>query len=120
MFLIILFLYNPDLLEELLKEWDKEGVEGATVQFSTGMERILQKHGIRDDIPLIPSLDDFYKAPETISRTVFAVIKEESMIDKILAATQRVTGDLNVPGSGVLVAVPVFKVYGIDNQGKRK
>ncbi|MBK9600573.1 MAG: hypothetical protein IPO36_01830 [Anaerolineales bacterium] len=63
MYLIILFLYNPDLLEEVLKEWEEAGVENATVQFSTGMERVIQKQGIRDDIPLIPSLDDFYEAP---------------------------------------------------------
>ncbi len=37
MYLIILFLYNPDLLEEVLKEWEEAGVENATVQFSTGM-----------------------------------------------------------------------------------
>ncbi|MBE0670333.1 MAG: hypothetical protein IH588_07080 [Anaerolineales bacterium] len=120
MYLIILFLYNPDLLEELLKEWDNEGVEGATIQFSTGMERILQKHGLRDDIPLIPSLDDFYEAPETVSRTIFTVVKEESMIEKILNATQRITGDLNNDETGVLVAVPVLKAYGINKQGKRK
>ena len=120
MYLIILFLYNPDLLEELLEEWNGAGVDGATVQFSTGMERILQKQGMRDDIPLIPSLDDFYEAPETVSRTIFVVIKEEAMIEKILDATQRVTGDLNTPGSGVLLAMPVFKAYGIEKQGKTK
>ncbi len=120
MYLIILFLYNPDLLEELLKEWEGEGVEGATVQFSTGMERILQKQGIRDDIPLIPSLDDFYEAPETVSRTVFVVIKEEAMIENIRAATERVTGDLNNIGTGVLLALPVFKAFGIDKQGESK
>lgn len=120
MYLIVLFLYNPDLLEELLLSWSEEGVDGATVLFSTGMERLLQKQGIRDDLPLIPSLDDFYEAPETISRTIFAVIKEEAMIEKILAATQRVTGDLNIPGVGVLLVMPVFKAYGIDMQGKTK
>ena len=73
MYLIILFLYNPDLLEELLKEWGEEGVDGATSPSALGMERILQKQGIRDDIPLIPSLDDFYEAPETVSRTIFAI-----------------------------------------------
>lgn len=120
MYLVVLFLYNPDLLEELLKEWSEAGVEGATVQFSTGMERIIQKQGLRDDIPLIPSLDDFYEAPETISRTIFTAVKEEAMIDKILAATQRITGDLNNEKTGVLLVLPILKAYGIDKQGKRK
>jgi hypothetical protein len=120
MYLVILFLYNPDLLEELLKSWDDEGVDGATVQFSTGMERILQKQGIRDDIPLIPSLDDFYEPPETVGRTIFVVIKEEALIERVLTATQRVTGDLNTPGTGVLLVMPVLKAYGIDKQGRKK
>jgi hypothetical protein len=120
MYLIILFLYNPDLLEEVLKEWDEAGVESATVQFSTGMERVIQKQGIRDDIPLIPSLDDFYEAPETVSRTIFTAVKEEAMIDKILAATQRITGDLNNEKTGVMLVLPVLKAYGIDKQGKSK
>ena len=114
MYLIILFLYNPDLLEEVLKEWEEAGVESATVQFSTGMERVIQKQGIRDDIPLIPSLDDFYEAPETVSRTIFTAIKEEAMIDKILAATQRITGDLNNDKTGLMLVLPIFKAYGID------
>ena len=108
MYLIILFLYNPDLLEEVLKEWEEAGVENATVQ------------GIRDDIPLIPSLDDFYEAPETVSRTIFTAVKEEAMIDKILAATQRITGDLNNEKTGVMLVLPVLKAYGIDKQGKSK
>ena len=120
MYLIILFLYNPDLLEELLQEWKEAGVDGATVQFSTGMERILEQHGIRDDIPLIPSLDDFYEPPETVGRTIFVVIKEEAIIEKILEATQSVVGDLNSPGTGVLLVIPILKAYGIDKQGKSK
>ena len=115
MYLIILFLYNPDLLEEVLKEWEEAGVENATVQFSTGMERVIQKQGIRDDIPLIPSLDDFYEAPETVSRTIFTAVKEEAMI-----ATQRITGDLNNEKTGVMLVLPVLKAYGIDKQGKSK
>ncbi len=115
MYLVILFLYNPDLLEEVLKEWDDAGVNGATVQFSTGMERILQKQGIRDDIPLIPSLDDFYEAPETVSRTIFTVVKEEAMIEKILAATQRITGDLNTPALVYFWRCPCLKHMALIN-----
>ena len=67
-----------------------------------------------------PSLDDFYEAPETVSRTIFTAVKEEAMIDKILAATQRITGDLNNEKTGVMLVLPVLKAYGIDKQGKSK
>jgi hypothetical protein len=35
-----------------------------------GMERLRQIEGLRDDIPLIPAPDDFYKAQETVSRAI--------------------------------------------------
>ena len=43
MYLVTFVLHDPDLLEELLDEWNKAGVEGATVLFSSGMGRMRQK-----------------------------------------------------------------------------
>ena len=120
MYLIILFLHNPDLLEELMEAWDQEGVNGATILFSVGMGKFLEKQGLRDDIPLIPSLEDFYEASETLSRTIFATVKEETLIDKIVAATQRVMGDLNQPENGMLLVMPVLKSYGFYKTGRTK
>lgn len=114
MYLIIFILHNPDLLEELMHAWDSAGVTGATVLFSTGMERLRQQKGIRDDIPLIPSLDDFYEAPESMSRTIMTAVKSEAMIDKVVAITQGLVGDLNNPDSGLLLVMPIARAYGLD------
>jgi hypothetical protein len=118
MYLILLILHDPDLLEEVVKAWQEQGVSGATILFSTGMGRISQMTGVRDDIPLLPSLDDFYEAPQTLSRTIFTIVREESMIEKIHAATQRVVGDLNKPDTGLLVVLPVLKAYGLISKRK--
>lgn len=120
MYLIILFLHNPDLLEELMEAWDKEGVNGATITFSVGMGQFLEKLGMRDDIPLIPSLEDFFEAQEKLSRTIFAVIQDEAMIDGIVAATQRVMGDLDQPDTGMLLVLPVWKAFGLYKTGRSK
>jgi len=120
MYLIIVFLHNPDLLEELMEAWDQEGVNGATILFSVGMGQFLEKLGLRDDIPLIPSLGDFYESSEKLSRTIFATIKEEELIDKIVTATQRVMGDLNMPETGMLLVLPVIKAYGLYKTGRTK
>ena len=120
MYLIILFLHNPDLLGELMEAWDQEGVNGATILFSVGMGQFLEKLGLRDDIPLIPSLEDFYEASEKLSRTIMATVKEEALIDRIVAATQRVMGDLNKPETGMLLVLPVLKAYGLYKTGRTK
>jgi hypothetical protein len=120
MYLIIVFLHNPDLLKELMEAWDQEGVNGATILFSVGMGKFLEKLGLRDDIPLIPSLEDFYEASEKLSRTIFATIKDEALIDRIVAATQRVMGDLDMPETGMLLVLPVLKSYGLFKTGRTK
>lgn len=114
MFFILFIMHNPDLLEDLLKEWEAAGVHRATVLFSTGMRRLRQKEGMRDDIPLMPSLDNFYEAPQTFSRTIFTTAKDESMIDKILAATERVVGDLSNHETGVMLILPVIRAHGLE------
>ena len=119
MFLVTFVLYNPDLLEDLMRSWNKIGVDGATIFFSSDMGMYLQKQVMRDDIPLIPSLDDFYEASQTLSRTIFTVVKEEEMIDKILSVTQDLVGDLNKAETGFFLITPVIRAYGLE-KGKKK
>ncbi|MFN8400581.1 MAG: P-II family nitrogen regulator [Anaerolineales bacterium] len=119
MYLVTLVLHDPDLLEELLDAWTKAGVEGATVLFSSGMGRFRQKQGMRDDLPLIPSLDDFYEAPQTLNRTVFTVVNDDAMVDKILDVTQKLVGDLSQPDTGVMIVTPVARAYGLDPTDKK-
>lgn len=118
MHFILFIMHNPDLLEELIKAWEETGVQRATVLFSTGMRRLRKKEGMRDDIPLIPSLGSFYEIPQTFSRTIFTTVKDEAMIDAILAATQRVVGDLSEHETGVFLVLPVVRAYGLE-KGKK-
>lgn len=113
MFFILFVMHNPDLLEELIREWETVGVHRATVLFSTGMRRLRQE-GLRDDIPLMPSLESFYQMSQTFSRTIFTTAEDESMIEDILAATQRVVGDLRNHETGVFLVLPVIKAYGLE------
>ncbi|MCL4268690.1 MAG: hypothetical protein KJZ72_04065 [Anaerolineales bacterium] len=120
MYLVTFVLHDPDLLEELLALWEKAGVDGATVLFSSGMGRMRQKQAIRDDIPLIPSLDDFYEAPQTLNRTIFTVANDDAMVDRILAVTEKLVGDLKNPDTGVMIVTPVVRAYGLEPAAPKK
>jgi len=112
MYLILLVIDDPDQLEDLLIAWEEAGVPSATVLFSTGMGRIRNLGGWRDDMPLIPSLRDFYEAPENLNRTIFATANDEAQVDAIVAATNKVVGDLDKANTGLLLVLPVARVYG--------
>ena len=113
MYLILFVLDNPDKLEELLDAWEAAGTKGATVLVSTGMHRI-SEGAIRDDIPLMPGLDDFYKRVEDYHRTLFTIVKDDEVLKKVVDATQKVVGDLNQPNTGILVVMPASQVYGLE------
>ena len=113
MYLILFVLDNPDKLEDLLNAWEAAGTGGATVLVSSGLNRVLNR-GFRDDIPLMPGLDDFYKREEDFHRTLFTIVKDDDVLNKIVEATQKVVGDLNQPNTGILVVMPTAQVYGLE------
>jgi nitrogen regulatory protein PII len=112
MYLILFVLNDPDRLEDLLIAWEESGVEGATVLFSTGLGRIRGLDTWRDDMPLIPSLRDFYELPENMNRTIFTIVKEEAQVDAVVAATKKVVGELDEQDTGLLLILPVVRAYG--------
>lgn len=113
MYLILFVLDNPDKLEDLLNAWEKAGTGGATVLVSTGRHR-LSVGALRDDIPLMPGLDDFYKRVEDYHRTLFTIVKDDAVLQKVVEATREVVGDLNKQNTGILVVMPTVQVYGIE------
>jgi nitrogen regulatory protein PII len=111
-FQIVFVLDNPDQCRDILDAWENAGIRGVTIFESSGLGRV-RRAGIRDDLPLIPSLSDLFMGTETQHRTLFTVVKSQSQIEAIVKATKSVVGDLEQPDTGFLFVVPVSQVYGI-------
>ena len=114
MFMIMLILNDTEQCQSLLDAWDEAGAPGVTVLSSTGLGRIRRKMGLYDDIPLMPSLQDFLQEEDNLHRTLITVIRERQLVDDIIKATHSVLGDLNQPNTGILVVMPVLEAYGLD------
>ena len=111
--LILFILHDPEKLHALLDAWTEAGISGATVLYSTGLGRLNQAGALRDDLPLMPSLEDFLPKIDHLSRTIFSMIEDDAVVDRVVAATQRVVGDLCEPDRGLLIVLPVAQVYGL-------
>lgn len=109
---VILIIDDPEDCPSILDAWEAAGVTGATILESTGLGR--QKlAGLRDDIPLMPSLRDIFESKEIHHRTILSVVKDEETVDKLVAASQEILGDLDHPHSGFLFVIPVLRAYGL-------
>ncbi|HSM24179.1 MAG TPA: hypothetical protein VK856_04895 [Anaerolineaceae bacterium] len=115
MYFILFVLHDISKMKELLHAWEDAGVKGITVVFSTGLGRIRQNFGLMEDFPLFPSMGDILDRFESmdLSRTLFSVVDDESIVENVYQYTQKVVGDLSKPDSGILIVLPVSKVYGL-------
>jgi nitrogen regulatory protein PII len=109
--LVIFVLDDPDKCHDILDAWEKVGIRGITILESTGLGRV-RRWGLRDDIPLMPSLEDLFREEETRHRTLFTVVRDQEQIDAIVEATQSVVGNLNEDETGLIIVLPVSQVYG--------
>ena len=109
-------LHDASLLAEVLEAWKETGVLGITILPSTGLRRLEANDSLREDIPLIPSIEDLVTNEEILNRTLFTIVDNDTLVDKVVEATQRVVGDLNEPNTGILCVIPLGKVYGLNRK----
>jgi nitrogen regulatory protein P-II 1 len=113
MFLVLFVLNEAEHLQSVLNAWEREGVSGVTILHSSGLGRVRMDIGLRDDLPLMPSLKDLFENEEYFSRTLFSIVKDEPMAERLVTATEKVVGDLHKPGKGLIVIIPLLKAYGL-------
>lgn len=119
MFMVWLVLHNYELVEDILDAWEQAGARGITIFHSYGLGRIRQM-GLRDDLPLFPSMEQLLESGEEFSRTLFTVVDDQVLVDRIVNVTQSVVGDLSLPDTGLLVVLPVAQVYGLEKRRKKE
>lgn len=120
MFCVLFVLNNPEKVDELLDAWARAGVSGATVLVSTGLERVRSHHALPEDLPLIPRLEDFLHHSENMNRTLFTIVDSQAQVDRVIAATEQVVGDLDLPDSGILAVIPVVQARGLRRREKEE
>lgn len=117
-YMVVLVLDDPDRCRDVLDAWETAGAPGVTILDSSGLGRVRQA-GIRDDMPLLPSLSDLFRRQENCHRTLFSVVKDQSQVEAIVQATQSIIGEFDRGHTGLLFTVPVGQVYGLHKTRER-
>ncbi len=111
-YLVALIVNDPEDCPAILDAWEDVGVTGVTIINSAGLGR-LRRAALQDQFPLMPSLSDLFESDEVYNRTLFTVVSSEEMVDRLVEATQKITGDLDKPHSGFMFVLPIARVYGL-------
>ena len=104
--LFVLILNRTDRLDDLMAEFAKHKIAGATILDSTGMARELYgAHHAEEEISFFGSVrkyltDDSRKT----SKTVLTVIPDDKLTD-VIRITEDVVGDFSEPDVGIMFAL---------------
>lgn len=110
--MVLLIVNNLEQCPNVLDAWEAAEVPGITILESTGLGNIRQA-GIRDDLPLMPSLSDLLRTKEHRHRTLFTVVEGEEKVEELIAISQKILGNMDQPDNGVLFVLPVSRVVGL-------
>jgi hypothetical protein len=108
-------LDDTALLNEVLEAWTDVGVRGITILESTGVHRVRSRASTQD-APFMLGFNRLLRTDQVGHNTLFAVVRDLDIVDKVVLATERVVGDLSQPHTGVLFAVPVAAAWGLPKQ----
>jgi nitrogen regulatory protein PII len=111
-YMVVLVVNNIDDCPAIMDGWEAAGVVGITIFASTGLGHI-RKVGLRDDLPLMPSLQDILDTEEIHHRTLMSIVDNQELVDKMVAIAQQIIGNLEDPHTGFLFVVPVLQAYGL-------
>ena len=117
-YLVVFVLDSPNLCQDVLDAWENAGAKGITILDSTGIGRVRQS-GIRDDLPLMPSLSDLFKSTETHNRTLFSVVETLDAAHDLVEAAQNIAGDMEKNNSGLIFIAPLVEVYGLNKEDRK-
>lgn len=108
--LIVAVIDDSGKIWDVLDAWEKQGVANATIVDSTGLH---QARGLRDDLPLFPSVHDLLGDTESHHSTIWAVVDDRVDVEEVVRVTQEIVGSLDQPHAGIMFTVPVLKVWGL-------
>lgn len=111
-YLVVLIVDDPDDCPDILSAWDQAGATGITILESSGLGRI-RRAAMRDDLPLLPSLRDVFSSREVHHRTLFSVVEDKELVDRMVQIAREKIGDLESPHTGFLFVMPVLEAYGL-------
>lgn len=117
-FLVVLIVDDPENCPQILDAWEESGVTGVTILESSGLGRY-RKAGLRDDLPLMPSLRDLFETDEVHHRTLMSVVDSQDKVDALITRAQEVIGALDDPHTGFLFVVPVTQVVGFGRKDRQ-
>lgn len=109
MFALFIVLNKVDYLDEILAKFVSLGVGGATILDSQGMAGAIVDANNR--VPILGMLKGIVDDSMLHSKTIFTLLENEQLVEKVAEAIQAIFGEEFQSGTGIMFSVPLGKIY---------
>ena len=114
MYMVMLVLDVPDMLDAVLDAWHAAEIRGATIAETTGVHRRRTK---RRRVPAPYAIAETGPAGvEQGNYTLWAIVPDEQTVHRCLDEAEKILGNLDDPDTGVLAAWPLAFVKGVPSK----
>jgi hypothetical protein len=110
--LVILMTAETERTMEVANAWKQSNASGVTILEGHGLYRLQEDLGIRDDMPLIPSLSALLRRRDMDTHILLSVVPDE-IAEKLNQLAIDILGDMTIPGNGILLMIDVAQVIGL-------
>jgi nitrogen regulatory protein P-II 1 len=105
--LLLIVLNKEELLDDFVQGLLEADVRGATILDSVGMGRILSQ-----DLPIFAGLKGLLSGNRPHNKTILTAVNEDQE-EKVAEVFREIVGPFNEPGNGLIISLPVHKIYGM-------
>lgn len=112
---LLIVLNKVDYLNDILEKFVEMGVKGATIIDSQGMAGAIVENDV-NSIPLFGALKNIIKGTGSHNKTIFTVLKNEELVERVVNAIQKLLDDKDNSKTGFMFSIPIGKLYTFQNK----
>ncbi len=113
MYIFVMVLNKTEFLDKILDKFTELGVTGGTLIDSTGMAKTIL---CDDKLPTVGGLSSIFDYCRPNNKTMFSIIENNEMLQKVQNVIQGEVCDFNEPGVGISFAIPIENVVGLPDE----
>lgn len=123
--LVVLITAQPEKGMSIAQAWQDYGAPGITILQAHGfhsLRREVERGEIelpRALVSMASALANLMQEAEARSQIIFSLVSDEALVDRLIAATTSVLGDLTEPDNGILFVLDVERALGVRQYGTR-
>ncbi|MBI5929498.1 MAG: hypothetical protein HY862_09330 [Chloroflexi bacterium] len=113
--LVVLITARIEEGHNIGEAWQQVGAPGVTLVESHGLRRLQKAAKYTEILSGTISMLEVLNQIDSSSLIIFTVIDDDTLVDKLVAVTEKILGDLRQPNNGIAFVINLERAFGINH-----